>query len=186
MLSCRSPLGSISCWGIYGCGLGAPQPRTQLNRVAGRPVLRNDPFAPVPKPGKPAVAKAPDSAQLTLVQAMEEGDEFFLCLVSQSTEPDDGEPSAAESAFSQKVRAAVTGDAPADLRLRVLLLEKEHLFPDQLPATLPPDRGLEHLRIVLECLERHQFYCKLSKCEFFTPSGTFLGHIYSSSGWCSA
>ena len=80
------------------------------------------------------------------MQAYDEGDVAFLCMVTaMPTDHEGGEEApqpADETAFAQKVRLAVQGDRPADLRLRALLLEKEGLFPDQLPATLPPDRGL--------------------------------------------
>ena len=39
-----------------------------------------------------------------------------------------------------------------------------------------------HLRIVLEVLREHQFYGKLSKCEFWLDEVQFLGHVISSHG----
>jgi hypothetical protein len=39
-----------------------------------------------------------------------------------------------------------------------------------------------HVRTVLERLQKYQYYCKLSKCEFFKRSVTFLGHIVSAEG----
>ena len=39
-----------------------------------------------------------------------------------------------------------------------------------------------HLRIVLETLRRHQFYAKLSKCEFWMEQVAFLGHVLTGDG----
>ena len=39
-----------------------------------------------------------------------------------------------------------------------------------------------HLRAVLQRLREHQFYVKLSKCEFFKDTLLFLGHILSKNG----
>lgn len=36
---------------------------------------------------------------------------------------------------------------------------------------------IEHLKIVLETLERVKFFVKLNKCEFWLDSVSFLGHI---------
>ena len=40
----------------------------------------------------------------------------------------------------------------------------------------------EHLRIVLQTLRTHQPYAKLSKCEFWLTSVSFLGHVISKEG----
>ena len=40
----------------------------------------------------------------------------------------------------------------------------------------------QHLRIVLETLQRHKLYAKFSKCEFWLSQVAFLGHIISSEG----
>ena len=40
----------------------------------------------------------------------------------------------------------------------------------------------EHLRIVLQPLRTHQLYAKLSKCEFWLNSVSFLGHVISKEG----
>jgi hypothetical protein len=40
----------------------------------------------------------------------------------------------------------------------------------------------EHLRIVLTRLREHQFYAKLSKCEFWLREVPFLGHVLSDGG----
>ena len=40
----------------------------------------------------------------------------------------------------------------------------------------------EHLRLVLEKLREHQLYAKYSKCEFWLPKVTYLGHVISKDG----
>ena len=40
----------------------------------------------------------------------------------------------------------------------------------------------EHLRIVLQTLQEHRLYVKLSKCQFLLDSVAFLGHIVSTEG----
>ena len=45
-----------------------------------------------------------------------------------------------------------------------------------------PEEHTLHLRQVLQLLNRHQLYAKLSKCEFFEEKAKFLGHIISSDG----
>ena len=40
----------------------------------------------------------------------------------------------------------------------------------------------EHLRIALQTLREHRLYAKLSKCQFWLDSVSFLGHIVSSEG----
>ena len=40
----------------------------------------------------------------------------------------------------------------------------------------------EHLRIVLQTLRTHQLYAKLSKCEFWLNSVSFLGLVISKKG----
>lgn len=41
---------------------------------------------------------------------------------------------------------------------------------------------LEHLSVVLQCLQQNQFYAKLSKCSFGQSQVDYLGHIVSHSG----
>ena len=41
---------------------------------------------------------------------------------------------------------------------------------------------VEHLRIVLQTLRTNQLYAKLSKCEFWLNSVSFLGHVISKEG----
>jgi hypothetical protein len=40
----------------------------------------------------------------------------------------------------------------------------------------------EHLRLVLQKLQDHRLYDKLSKCEFWLKQVAFLGHIISKGG----
>jgi len=40
----------------------------------------------------------------------------------------------------------------------------------------------EHLKIVLQTLRQGQLHAKLSKCEFWLESITFLGHVISKEG----
>src|SRR3954467_3780307 len=37
----------------------------------------------------------------------------------------------------------------------------------------------EHLRLILEKLREHKLYAKYSKCEFWLPEVTYLGHVIS-------
>jgi hypothetical protein len=40
----------------------------------------------------------------------------------------------------------------------------------------------EHLRLVLQKLQEHRLYAKLSKCEFWMQQVAFLGHVISKGG----
>jgi hypothetical protein len=40
----------------------------------------------------------------------------------------------------------------------------------------------EHLHLVLQKLQKHRLYAKLSKCEFWWKQVTFLGHVISKGG----
>ncbi|GKF62203.1 hypothetical protein Tco_0182257, partial [Tanacetum coccineum] len=40
----------------------------------------------------------------------------------------------------------------------------------------------EHLRIILELLQKEKLYAKFSKCDFLFDSVQFLGHVIDSSG----
>jgi hypothetical protein len=44
------------------------------------------------------------------------------------------------------------------------------------------ERHEGHLRLVLQKLQDHKLYAKLSKCEFWLKQVTFLGHIVSKGG----
>ena len=45
-----------------------------------------------------------------------------------------------------------------------------------------PEEHVEHLRIVLEELRKHQLYTKFSKCEFWLRQVGFLGHVLTQEG----
>ena len=40
----------------------------------------------------------------------------------------------------------------------------------------------EHLLLILEKLREHKLYAKYSKCEFWLPEVTYLGHVISKDG----
>ena len=40
----------------------------------------------------------------------------------------------------------------------------------------------EHLRLILGKLREHKLYAKYSKCEFWLPEVTYLGHVISKDG----
>ena len=44
------------------------------------------------------------------------------------------------------------------------------------------EEHVEHVRIVLDLLRKHQLYAKLPKCEFMQPELKFLGHIVGAQG----
>ena len=44
------------------------------------------------------------------------------------------------------------------------------------------EEHVEHLRLVLEKLREQQLYAKYSKCEFWLPEVTYLGHVISKDG----
>ena len=43
----------------------------------------------------------------------------------------------------------------------------------------------EHLRLVLMKLREHRLYAKFSKCEFWLPEVTYLGHVITAKGIAS-
>ena len=53
---------------------------------------------------------------------------------------------------------------------------------DILVDSRSPEEHEEHLRIVLGVLREHKLYEKYSKCEFWIPQVTFLGHVVSAAG----
>ena len=55
-------------------------------------------------------------------------------------------------------------------------------FDDILVFNSTLDHHLEHLRIVLELLQKNQLYAKRSKCVFGCPEVEYLGHIISGQG----
>ena len=44
------------------------------------------------------------------------------------------------------------------------------------------DDHVKHLRTVLQTLRDHQLYAKFSKCEIWTESVAFLGHVVTKDG----
>jgi hypothetical protein len=42
---------------------------------------------------------------------------------------------------------------------------------------LNEEEHVEHLKMVLQRLQEHQLYAKMSKCEFWIHEVLFLGHI---------
>ncbi|GJU76554.1 ty3-gypsy retrotransposon protein [Tanacetum coccineum] len=55
-------------------------------------------------------------------------------------------------------------------------------FDDILIYSKSWELHMEHLNAVFSILRTHQFFVKLSKCEFGSPSVFFLGHIISAAG----
>jgi len=50
-------------------------------------------------------------------------------------------------------------------------------FDDILIYSTSMTNHIQHLTIVLQLLQTHQFFVKESKCNFATPTVTYLGHI---------
>jgi hypothetical protein len=46
----------------------------------------------------------------------------------------------------------------------------------------PSEEHVDHLKMVLQRLQEHQLYAKLSKCEFWIDEVLFLGHIINKDG----
>ena len=44
------------------------------------------------------------------------------------------------------------------------------------------DDHVKHLRTVLQTLRDHQLYAKFSKCDFWTESAAFIGHVVTKDG----
>jgi len=44
------------------------------------------------------------------------------------------------------------------------------------------DEHADHIRLILECLKKHEVKIKLSKCEFYKIELEFLGHVISRRG----
>lgn len=53
---------------------------------------------------------------------------------------------------------------------------------DILVYSKTPEEHAEHLRIVLETLQRERLFAKLSKCEFWLDLVKFLGHLVDKNG----
>ncbi|GJR45686.1 putative reverse transcriptase domain-containing protein [Tanacetum coccineum] len=61
-----------------------------------------------------------------------------------------------------------------------------NVFPKDL-SSLPPTQQNkqeheEHLKLILELLNKEELYAKFSKCEFWIPKVQFLGHVIDSQG----
>ena len=55
-------------------------------------------------------------------------------------------------------------------------------FDDILIYSQSQEDHLKHLKIVCTTLKQENLYANLGKCQFMTPSVTFLGYVVSSSG----
>ncbi|KAL5777361.1 hypothetical protein ACOSP7_010287 [Xanthoceras sorbifolium] len=55
-------------------------------------------------------------------------------------------------------------------------------FDDILIYSKSMEENLSHLEVVLEILGQHQFYIKMSKCEFVRNELEYLGHFISETG----
>jgi hypothetical protein len=64
----------------------------------------------------------------------------------------------------------------ADLPFVVVYLDDILIFSKD------PEQHVDHVRSVLDRLRQHQYYAKLSKCDFFKKELKFLGHIVSPEG----
>src|SRR3954462_4617787 len=53
---------------------------------------------------------------------------------------------------------------------------------DSLIYSKNDEEHAEHLRLVLMKLREHRLYAKFSKCEFWLPEVTYLGHVISAKG----
>ena len=53
---------------------------------------------------------------------------------------------------------------------------------DTLVYSGSPEEHSEHLKIVLQTLREWQLYAKLSKCQFWLDTVSFLGHVISAEG----
>uniref|UniRef100_A0A8R7UZR4 Reverse transcriptase domain-containing protein n=1 Tax=Triticum urartu TaxID=4572 RepID=A0A8R7UZR4_TRIUA len=55
-------------------------------------------------------------------------------------------------------------------------------FDDILIFSKTLKEHLEHIKLVLELLRKHQLYAKMSKCVFVAPQVEYLGHVISAKG----
>nr|GEX15583.1 hypothetical protein [Tanacetum cinerariifolium] len=96
--------------------------------------------------------------------------------------------------------AQVIEKEPAERRLAdvPVICEFPDMFPKDLPGLPPPqqvefeielvpgatnkEEHEEHLRMILELLQKEKLYAKFSKCEFWSDSMKFLGHMINSQG----
>jgi len=91
--------------------------------------------------------------------------------------------------FEFKVMPFGLTSAPATFQAAMNEIFKQNLddfivvfLDDLMVYSKDPTRHLDHLRLVLETLRRHQFFAKLSKCTFGQKRVEFLGHIVSDAG----
>jgi hypothetical protein len=56
------------------------------------------------------------------------------------------------------------------------------IINDILVCTKDEEEHKEHLRLVLQKLQDHRLYAKLSKCEFWMKQVSFLSHVISEEG----
>ena len=59
---------------------------------------------------------------------------------------------------------------------------KEYFLDDILVYSRTLQEHARHVRFVLQTLRDKQFYAKISKCEFFKKSITYLGHLITERG----
>jgi hypothetical protein len=64
----------------------------------------------------------------------------------------------------------------ADLKFAIVYLDDILIFSKS------PEEHVGHMREVLKRLKDNQYFCKLTKCDFFKTSIKFLGHIVSPQG----
>jgi hypothetical protein len=53
---------------------------------------------------------------------------------------------------------------------------------DILIYSLSEEEHVDHLKMVLQRLQEHQLYAKMSKCEFWIHEVLFLGHVINQDG----
>ena len=58
----------------------------------------------------------------------------------------------------------------------------EVFIDDILVYSKSMEEHVYHLRTVLQTLREHQLYAKFSKCDFWTESVAFLGHVVTKDG----
>ena len=80
-------------------------------------------------------------------------------------------------------------NAPATFSRLMNLIFMEYLdkfvvvyLDDILIYSKNKEENAKHLRLVLMKLQEHRLYAKFSKCEFWLPEVTYLGHVISAKG----
>jgi len=107
-------------------------------------------------------------------------------------EPDDVEKSAFRTRYGlyeYLVMPFGMCNAPATFQRTMNDIFREHLdvfvlvyLDDILVFSKTAEEHHKHLTMVLAILQKHQFYCKLSKCQFGRSSMDFLGHHVGADG----